>query len=586
MNFQNPMIDNDDPRLTAYAMGELAPADVAQIEAALKLSPELRAVVADIRQASESISNVFLSEPLLQLTPEQKSQLLNAAESASNFDVQSANGQSNSGAQSANQTAANVLPTVASEYDRPFSASSVHWLKLAIAAGLASVLIGGAYYFSRADRRPIAAADRATSDRDLADEPQLRLEDEEALEQESNAPLTLPPTEPPTENYQSEALKESPDFDAASPIQRPAMVRSANDRTMRSRRSSRKAGEADAAADLKTDSLIEMPRPNRAAADGSEVAKKLNKNPIFMERTKSSAENSPVDAFKYEADLNSNGLAMAQELIDQSALGSLNLIVVAQSSDSRYLYGAGTGDGDRTRSLASSQDQLSPPIKSKGASESPDAGNATPVLPATFTLQISDQDAKQMVELLANNVDPLQKRKLSFDDLIGLQSVQRLAKRADVDDIQREKIDGGFEAAPTSSNNDALLSEADEPASPTSPRQAAAATLATKLREFVDQPAIARNSRLPLVAPGAAAMQAQPAIASETQAAPNNATLEQGEYSSSSKDGLLQVPQADQDFKLLKNQQPLSEFDFDYSQIIQQLTLNLEIRNQSLPNSR
>ena len=150
MNSQDPMIDNNDPRLTAYALGELAPADVAKIEAALKSSPELEAVVADIRRASETISNVFLTEPSLQLTPEQKSQLLVEAESASNFDVHSTN-----------RVAANVTPAVAGEYYQPSSASSARWLKIAVAAGLASVLIGVGYYFSQAGKQPMAAFDNA-----------------------------------------------------------------------------------------------------------------------------------------------------------------------------------------------------------------------------------------------------------------------------------------------------------------------------------------------------------------------------------------------------------------------------------------
>ena len=49
MNTRDPMIEPNDPRLTDYVLGELAPSEVAQIEAALKSSPELRAAVADIR---------------------------------------------------------------------------------------------------------------------------------------------------------------------------------------------------------------------------------------------------------------------------------------------------------------------------------------------------------------------------------------------------------------------------------------------------------------------------------------------------------------------------------------------------------
>ena len=54
MNTRDPMIKPNDPRLTDYVLGELAPSEVAQIEAALKSSPVLRAAVADIRAATET----------------------------------------------------------------------------------------------------------------------------------------------------------------------------------------------------------------------------------------------------------------------------------------------------------------------------------------------------------------------------------------------------------------------------------------------------------------------------------------------------------------------------------------------------
>ena len=69
MNPHDPMIETNDPRLTDYVLGELAPNDIAQIEAALKASPELRAAVADIRAATETIASVFQTEPSLQLSP-------------------------------------------------------------------------------------------------------------------------------------------------------------------------------------------------------------------------------------------------------------------------------------------------------------------------------------------------------------------------------------------------------------------------------------------------------------------------------------------------------------------------------------
>ena len=84
----NPMIEPNDPRLTDYVLGELAPSEIVKIEAALKSSPELRAAVTDIRAATETIASVFQTEPSLQLSPEQKAELLAEVESA-NTDVHS-----------------------------------------------------------------------------------------------------------------------------------------------------------------------------------------------------------------------------------------------------------------------------------------------------------------------------------------------------------------------------------------------------------------------------------------------------------------------------------------------------------------
>ena len=146
MSSSNPILDTNDPRLTAYVLGELAPTEAAEIEAALQSSPELRTAVADIRRATEAISNVFMTEPPLNLTPKQKSELLTEAEAVTNFDVHS--------------TAANVTPAVTGEFYRPTSTSSASWLKIAIAAGLAGVMLSGAYYFSTTDRPTIASSDR------------------------------------------------------------------------------------------------------------------------------------------------------------------------------------------------------------------------------------------------------------------------------------------------------------------------------------------------------------------------------------------------------------------------------------------
>ncbi|MCA9143790.1 MAG: hypothetical protein KDB05_13430, partial [Planctomycetales bacterium] len=66
------MINSDDPRLTAYVLGELDDNERAEIEAALALSPELQAEVASIRQAAELFDDSFRSEEAPVLTNEQR----------------------------------------------------------------------------------------------------------------------------------------------------------------------------------------------------------------------------------------------------------------------------------------------------------------------------------------------------------------------------------------------------------------------------------------------------------------------------------------------------------------------------------
>lgn len=64
-------VEPDDPRLTAYALGELAESDGMAIEEALASSPELRQTVDGIRRAAESLVRHFQAEPAQTLTDEQ-----------------------------------------------------------------------------------------------------------------------------------------------------------------------------------------------------------------------------------------------------------------------------------------------------------------------------------------------------------------------------------------------------------------------------------------------------------------------------------------------------------------------------------
>ena len=69
------MIDKDDPRLTDFVLGELDAQSHAEIQAQIDQNPELAAAVAEIQQVVGLVGESFLSEPALQLTDAQKSEL-------------------------------------------------------------------------------------------------------------------------------------------------------------------------------------------------------------------------------------------------------------------------------------------------------------------------------------------------------------------------------------------------------------------------------------------------------------------------------------------------------------------------------
>ena len=77
------MISHDDPRWTAYALGELDGAecadDRAAVEAALAEDPAARALVEEIRADGAMVAEAMRSEPQVALTLEQRGALLAAA---------------------------------------------------------------------------------------------------------------------------------------------------------------------------------------------------------------------------------------------------------------------------------------------------------------------------------------------------------------------------------------------------------------------------------------------------------------------------------------------------------------------------
>ena len=69
-------LDPNDPKLTAYALGELDDAERAAVEKALDDSPALREAVEEIRRTADLLAEHLQSEPAPALTPEQRQAVL------------------------------------------------------------------------------------------------------------------------------------------------------------------------------------------------------------------------------------------------------------------------------------------------------------------------------------------------------------------------------------------------------------------------------------------------------------------------------------------------------------------------------
>ena len=66
----------DDPRLLAYALGELDSAERAEVEALVTKDPELQKLVAEYRELAGTLTDEFAQEPQPKLTPEQRRAVL------------------------------------------------------------------------------------------------------------------------------------------------------------------------------------------------------------------------------------------------------------------------------------------------------------------------------------------------------------------------------------------------------------------------------------------------------------------------------------------------------------------------------
>jgi Ca-activated chloride channel family protein len=77
------MIESDDPRLTAYALGEADAVTAAAVEAALRDSAPLRQTAAEIRAGAQMVADALATEDAPALRPEQRQAIVEASPPAS-----------------------------------------------------------------------------------------------------------------------------------------------------------------------------------------------------------------------------------------------------------------------------------------------------------------------------------------------------------------------------------------------------------------------------------------------------------------------------------------------------------------------
>ena len=136
-------IKKDDPRLTAFVLGELGSAECMEIESAISSSPELASAVDEIRMAVGLLGDVYQSEQPLALLDEQKTELASAA--SVNVPEVLAKVDQGVGSQ-AGEVVASSKSSVSSS-GKSSTMSGRPWLPIALAASLLGLLVGGVYYF-------------------------------------------------------------------------------------------------------------------------------------------------------------------------------------------------------------------------------------------------------------------------------------------------------------------------------------------------------------------------------------------------------------------------------------------------------
>ena len=128
---QNSQNHQDDPRVTAYVLGELSADEAREFEQAMQQSPHLATAVSDFRSTIQSLEIAFGDEPPMSLSDQQKSELDSAAVSG-------------------NELASKSLSTQLT-VARP-------WLRWIMAAAIGGILIGSGFFLS-GQRRDIAQHD-------------------------------------------------------------------------------------------------------------------------------------------------------------------------------------------------------------------------------------------------------------------------------------------------------------------------------------------------------------------------------------------------------------------------------------------
>ncbi len=129
------MFDSNDPRLTAYVLGELDDASRVELEAELAGSPELRRGVEEIRQAAQLLRETLHGEPAASLTEGQRQAIRDASrrEAAAEVAVPSA--------VSGSSASTNILGDAPDSSISAPTASNAPWLRT-VAAIAALLLVG------------------------------------------------------------------------------------------------------------------------------------------------------------------------------------------------------------------------------------------------------------------------------------------------------------------------------------------------------------------------------------------------------------------------------------------------------------